>query len=616
MNLLKICRTVVAISLATLGLTSQSHAQVTAFFSAGSTCSGATSATFAAGGPTVQVSLCANATSNLCGHTILLQSAANESGNFIVTARALGANYPDPNSEVSLTPSAINNPATIADFGGTVATLNPVAAATNQLLATFDLSPQASATNTSYVISLAAASAAAVDADGFCGTNIVPTDAPITASISLNRVLTPTFTSAASTTFALNVANTFNVTASGSAPITFSATGLPASVGLSSGGVLSGAPTASGTFPVTITATNGSGAAMQNFTLTVSGQATQVITFNNPGAQQFSSTPLALNATASSGLTVRFTTVTPSVCAVTSSGSLTMITVGTCTIATDQAGNVTYLAAPQAQQSFGIIGSVPGAPTIGTATPGSLQATIAFSAPAANGGSPISSYTVSCGGFTGTGNSSPITVRNLANGTPYACSVTATNSLGTGPASGTVSVTPASSALALVSVVSRKTHGTAGTFDIPIDFTIANAPGSLVSVEPRTAGAGYDIVFQFNGLVTAVGTASLSSAGTATVSTTGNNEVVVSITGIADKSRVTVSLAGVNGSASASATIGFLIGDQDGSRLVQGGDISVLRARSGQLANATNFRADLDANGFIGGGDIATARARSGNALP
>ena len=164
--------------------------------------------------------------------------------------------------------------------------------------------------------------------------------------------------------------------------------------------------------------------------------------------------------------------------------------------------------------------------------------------------------------------------------------------------------------------MSRKTHGTAGTFDIPIDFTIANAPGSLVSVEPRTAGAGYDIVFQFNGLVTAVGTASLSAAGTATVSTTGNNEVVVSITGIADKSRVTVSLAGVNGSASASATIGFLIGDQDGSRLVQGGDISVLRARSGQLANATNFRADLDANGVIGGGDISTVRARSGNALP
>jgi hypothetical protein len=41
-----------------------------------------------------------------------------------------------------------------------------------------------------------------------------------------------------------------------------------------------------------------------------------------------------------------------------------------------------------------------------------------------------------------TGTTSPISISGLVNGTAYSCSVRATNSAGTGPASGTVSVTP------------------------------------------------------------------------------------------------------------------------------------------------------------------------------
>ena len=62
-----------------------------------------------------------------------------------------------------------------------------------------------------------------------------------------------------------------------------------------------------------------------------------------------------------------------------------------------------------------------------------------------NGGSPITSYTVtsSPGGKTATGASSPITVTGLTNGTAYTFTVTATNALGTGPASSpSNSVTP------------------------------------------------------------------------------------------------------------------------------------------------------------------------------
>jgi hypothetical protein len=88
----------------------------------------------------------------------------------------------------------------------------------------------------------------------------------------------------------------------------------------------------------------------------------------------------------------------------------------------------------------------PGAPTIGTATAGDASASITFTAPAFAGNPALTGYTAtsSPGGITGTGASSPITVSGLTNGTAYTFTVTATNAVGTGPASAASnSVTPA-----------------------------------------------------------------------------------------------------------------------------------------------------------------------------
>ncbi|MDD2190412.1 MAG: S-layer homology domain-containing protein [Eubacteriales bacterium] len=115
---------------------------------------------------------------------------------------------------------------------------------------------------------------------------------------------------------------------------------------------------------------------------------------------------------------------------------------GTPTVAYD-AGNITaykYLKFEPATVT------VPGAPTIGTATAGNGQATISFADPDSDGGAEITSYTVtsSPGGITETGASSPITLTGLTNGTTYTFTVTATNSEGTGAASAeSNSVTPA-----------------------------------------------------------------------------------------------------------------------------------------------------------------------------
>ena len=90
---------------------------------------------------------------------------------------------------------------------------------------------------------------------------------------------------------------------------------------------------------------------------------------------------------------------------------------------------------------FIITTSVPGAPTIGTATAtSSTTATVTFTAPANNGGSVITSYTAtsSPGSITGTlsqAGSGTITVTGLTAGTSYTFTVTATNAIGTSPAS-------------------------------------------------------------------------------------------------------------------------------------------------------------------------------------
>ncbi len=190
-------------------------------------------------------------------------------------------------------------------------------------------------------------------------------------------------------------------------------------------------------YTFTVTATNSAGTgAPSAASNSATPKASQTITFANPGAQNFGTTP-TLTATASSGLTVSFTSSTTAVCTITSGGTLTFITGGTCTIDADQAGNGTYLAAAQVSQSFTVNGVAPGAPTIGTATAGDQQATVNFSAPASSGGSSITSYTATSnpGGDVGACAASPCTVTGLINGTAYTFTVTATNGVGTGSAS-------------------------------------------------------------------------------------------------------------------------------------------------------------------------------------
>jgi hypothetical protein len=83
---------------------------------------------------------------------------------------------------------------------------------------------------------------------------------------------------------------------------------------------------------------------------------------------------------------------------------------------------------------FGSAPTVPGAPTGASATGGNAQATVSWTAPASNGGSAITNYTVtsSPGSKTCTKAAAPLscTVTGLTNGQAYTFTVKATNGVG------------------------------------------------------------------------------------------------------------------------------------------------------------------------------------------
>jgi uncharacterized protein (TIGR03437 family) len=81
------------------------------------------------------------------------------------------------------------------------------------------------------------------------------------------------------------------------------------------------------------------------------GPGSQTIAFPAPGTVELGVGPFALSATASSGLPVSFSSVTPAVCTV-AGITVTIVAVGTCSITANQAGNANYIAAPSVTQSF------------------------------------------------------------------------------------------------------------------------------------------------------------------------------------------------------------------------------------------------------------------------
>lgn len=167
----------------------------------------------------------------------------------------------------------------------------------------------------------------------------------------------------------------------------------------------------------------------------------------------------------------------------------------------------------------------------------------------------------------------------------------------------------------LLSAVSRMTHTGVGAFDINLPLT--GAPG----IEPRNDGSSnYTVVLTFDQPVTSGNASSTNGTGTVSNVTFNGNDMIVSLSGVANQQVFALSADAVAGSntqsTSARVNIGFLLGDVNGSARVDGGDVLVTRQQNLQDVTSANFRSDVNADGRIDGGDVLITRTQNLTELP
>jgi uncharacterized delta-60 repeat protein len=172
------------------------------------------------------------------------------------------------------------------------------------------------------------------------------------------------------------------------------------------------------------------------------------------------------------------------------------------------------------------------------------------------------------------------------------------------------------SSFSLTSAVSRKTHGSAGAFDVTLP--LVGEPG----VEDRSTGGSYTLVFSFSSDVVS-GSASVT-AGTGSVAGSpifAGNTMTVNLTGVTDVQKITVTLTNVTSSSSqvlppTSVSMNVLIGDATADKTVNSTDGRPTRNQVGMPVTALNFREDLDANGTISNADARIVKSAIGHSLP
>ena len=166
------------------------------------------------------------------------------------------------------------------------------------------------------------------------------------------------------------------------------------------------------------------------------------------------------------------------------------------------------------------------------------------------------------------------------------------------------------------SAASRKTHGSAGTFDVNLPLS------GNVGIECRSGGAnnGYQMIVNFAQPVTFSSAAITEGTGSvASSSGSGTTQVTINLTGVANAQRITLALFDVNDgthSGDVGVSMGVLVGDVNGNAVVNASDVSLTKSQVGVAVSGSNFREDVNANGVINAVDVAQVKANVGTALP
>ena len=168
-------------------------------------------------------------------------------------------------------------------------------------------------------------------------------------------------------------------------------------------------------------------------------------------------------------------------------------------------------------------------------------------------------------------------------------------------------------------VVSRKTHGSVGDFDVDLR---PPAPG----IECRSGGSNgdYTIIFTFPNPLGSVGGASVTggtgSVARSRIDSNDAHNFIVNLTRVTNAQAVTVNLTNVadsvgNVSSAVSASMKVLIGDTTANGAVNSSDIAQTQSQSGKPVTSSNFREDVTANGAINSSDIALVQSKSGTGI-
>ena len=179
------------------------------------------------------------------------------------------------------------------------------------------------------------------------------------------------------------------------------------------------------------------------------------------------------------------------------------------------------------------------------------------------------------------------------------------------------------SELAPVSAVSRKTHGTAGDFDVNLPLT------GPAGIECRKGGGTnsdtHQVIMTFPVAVTvtsAGATPDPNQAGaTGSVSSfsVSGAQVTVNLVGVSNAQKLNITLSnvsdGVNTSSTLTVPMGVLAGDTTANGAVSSSDIAQTQSQSGQPVTSSNFREDVTVNGSINSSDIAFVQSKSSTAL-
>jgi hypothetical protein len=166
-----------------------------------------------------------------------------------------------------------------------------------------------------------------------------------------------------------------------------------------------------------------------------------------------------------------------------------------------------------------------------------------------------------------------------------------------------------------VSVVSKKDHQPAGTFDVVLPLT----PHGIECRVGQPGDGQHKVVFSF-GVPVTVGSATVSS-GTGSVSSVNvsSNVVTVNLMGVTNAQTIMIKLTNVSDGTNAGDVtwpMDVLLGDTTANKAVNSSDISQTKSQSGTTATQDNFRTDVTLNGVINSSDVSTVKSKSGTGIP